>query len=152
MKHVKLLIFIASLLITAFGVYYYFFSRPTEQSIKIGILHSLTGPFAVFEKPIVDATIFAIEEINAQGGILGKKIHYIVKDGKSQTSQFAQEAEHLITQEKVAALFGCWSSPDRKAVKPIVEHYNSLLFYPTQSEGLEDSPNIVYTSTIPNQQ
>jgi urea transport system substrate-binding protein len=130
----------------------YIFFVPTQQTIKVGILHSLTGTMAQYEKPVVDATMLAIEEINNNGGILGKKIQPIIKDGKSESSNFAQQAENLIIKDKVAALFGCWTSQDRKAVKPIVEHYNSLLFYPVQNEGLEDSPNIVYTSTIPNQQ
>jgi urea transport system substrate-binding protein len=107
---------------------------------------------AEYEKTAVDATVLALDEINAQGGLLGKKIKYIITDGQSNATTFVNQAERLITQEKVSAIFGCWTSTDRKAVKPIVEKYNNLLFYPVQYEGLENSPNIAYTSTIPNQQ
>jgi urea transport system substrate-binding protein len=124
----------------------------TKASIKVGILHSLTGSLAVYEKTAVDATLLAINEINQTGGLLGKKIQPIIADGKSDSVTFALEAEKLITQEKACVLFGCWASDDRKAVKPIVEKYNNLLFYPAQYEGLENSPNICYTSTTPNQQ
>ncbi len=150
-KHIFLSIFAVVTVISIF--LWLFLTQSTKKApIKIGILHSLTGPFAAYEKPIVDATILAIEEINAQGGVLGHTLKSIIRDGQSDATHFAQEAQSLITQEKVAAIFGCWSSVDRKAVKPIVEQYNSFLFYPVQHEGLEDSPNIVYTSTIPNQQ
>lgn len=120
--------------------------------IKVGILHSLSGDLAISEKPVADATLLAIKEINAQGGLLGRHIEPILVDGESDEAIFAQQAERLITQEKVVALFGCWSSPSRIAVKNIVEKYNSLLFYPVQFEGIENSPNIVYASTTPNQQ
>jgi urea transport system substrate-binding protein len=120
--------------------------------IKVGILHSLTGTMAISEKSVVDATLLAIEEINRKGGLLGKKIQPIVVDGKSDWSIFAQEAERLITQEKVVTVFGCWTSASRKTVKPIFEKYNHLLIYPVQYEGLEQSPNIVYTGAAPNQQ
>jgi urea transport system substrate-binding protein len=126
--------------------------KPHKQTIKIGIIHSLTGDLAISEKPVVDATMLAIKEINQAGGVLGKQIEPIIADGKSDEAIFGTEAERLITQKKVVALFGCWSSPSRIAVKNVVEKYNSLLFYPLQFEGLENSPNIVYTSTTPNQQ
>jgi urea transport system substrate-binding protein len=122
------------------------------QTIKIGILHSLTGSLAISERPVVDAALLAITEINKAGGVLGQKIEYILADGQSEADVFAAQAEKLITQDKVVALFGCWTSPSRNAVKKVVEKYNSLLFYPVQFEGLEDSPHVIYTSTTPNQQ
>ena len=124
----------------------------TSSPIKVGILHSLSGDLGISEKPVADATILAIKEINAKGGILGRQIEPILVDGKSDDDVFAIEAERLITQENVAAIFGCWTSPSRIAVKNIVEKYNSLLFYPVQFEGLETSNNVVYTSTTANQQ
>lgn len=126
--------------------------RPESESIKVGILHSLTGTMAISEKPVVDTTLLAINQINDAGGILGKKIKPIVVDGKSDDSTFAQEAERLITQEGVAVVFGCWTSASRKTVKPIFEKHNHLLFYPVQYEGLEESPNIIYTGATTNQQ
>ncbi|TAE56372.1 MAG: urea ABC transporter substrate-binding protein [Nostocales cyanobacterium] len=123
-----------------------------QPPIKVGILHSLTGTMAISEKSVVDATLMAIEEINKSGGILGRQIEPITVDGKSDWNTFAQAAEHLITQEKVVTVFGCWTSASRKTVKPIFEKYNHLLIYPVQYEGLETSPNIVYTGAAPNQQ
>lgn len=130
------------------------FFKPTQSSdtIKVGILHSLTGTMAANENNLVDATLFAIEQINQAGGILGKMIQPIVADGKSDPTVFAQEAERLITQEKVAVIFGCWTSSSRKAVKEIVEKYDNLLFYPVEYEGLEESKNIIYTGSPPSQQ
>jgi urea transport system substrate-binding protein len=123
-----------------------------QKTIKVGIIHSLTGDLAISERPVSDATILAIKEINNAGGILGRKIEALLVDGKSDKNIFASEAERLITQEKVAAIFGCWTSPSRRMVKDVVEKYNSLLFYPVQFEGLENSKHVVYTSTTPNQQ
>ncbi len=120
--------------------------------IKIGVLHSLTGTMAVSEKPLVDAVRLAVEEINGQGGLLGRQVEMIVADGKSDPEVFAQEAERLIEQEQVSALFGCWTSACRKAVKPVVEKHHHLLFYPVQYEGMEQSANILYTGAAPNQQ
>ncbi|MEA5575581.1 urea ABC transporter substrate-binding protein [Anabaena sp. UHCC 0451] len=124
----------------------------SPKPIKVGILHSLTGTMAISEKSVVDATLLAIEEINQKGGILGRKIQPILVDGKSDWNTFAKQAENLITQEKVVTVFGCWTSASRKTVKPIFEKYNHLLIYPVQYEGLEESPNIVYTGAAPNQQ
>ncbi len=124
----------------------------SSEKIKVGILHSLTGNLAISEKPVANATLLAIKEINQSGGILNRQVEPILVDCKSDERVFAQEAERLITQEKVVALFGCWTSPSRIAVKDVVEKHNSLLFYPVQSEGLEESPHIVYASTSPNQQ
>ncbi|WP_071187474.1 urea ABC transporter substrate-binding protein [Trichormus sp. NMC-1] len=126
--------------------------KASHQPIKVGILHSLSGTMAISEKSVVDATLLAIEEINKKDGILGRKIQPIIVDGKSDDHTFAKQAEKLITQEKVVTVFGCWTSSSRKTVKPIFEKYNHLLIYPVQYEGLEESPNIVYTGAAPNQQ
>ena len=121
-------------------------------NIKIGVLHSLTGTMAISEKPLVDALQLAIEEANAAGGIKGQMIEAVAVDCRSDAVYCAQQAERLITQEKVGALFGCWTSTCRKAVKPVVEKHQNLLFYPVQYEGMEMSPNIIYTGAAPNQQ
>lgn len=123
-----------------------------QESIKIGILHSLSGELAISEKPVADAALLAIKEINATGGVLGKKIEAILVDGKSDKDVFKSEAEKLVTQDKVAMIVGGWTSPSRIAVKEVVEKHNSLFFYPVQFEGLEVSPNVVYIGTTPNQQ
>ena len=122
--------------------------------IKVGILHSLTGSLAVSERPLVDASELAIEELNVQGGLLGRTIEAVELDGKSEVtadSAFTRAAERLITKEKVAAVFGGYGSGGRKAIRPYFEQYDHLLFYPGQYEGLEESPNIVYTGSTPNQ-
>ncbi len=131
----------------------YFYSHITSQeTIKIGILHSLTGDLAISEKPVADAAMLAVKEINAAGGVLGRQIEAILVDGKSDKDVFEAEAEKLVTQDKVAVIIGGWTSPSRIAIKKVVEKYNSLFFYPVQFEGLEVSPNIVYIGTTPNQQ
>jgi len=140
------------MLLTAMGLLLGGCQKADNEPIKIGILHSLTGTMAIAEKPVVDATLLAIEEINAKGGLLGRQLLPVIADGKSDDATFAAEAERLITKEKVAVVFGCWTSSCRKTVKPIIEKYHSLLFYPVQCEGLEQSPNIIYTGTVPNQQ
>ena len=123
-----------------------------EHPIKVGVLHSLSGTMAISERPVADATLLAIEEINERGGVLGRKVEPILVDGKSDWQTFAHEAERLITEEKVSAVFGGWTSASRKTMKPVFEEYNHLLFYPVQYEGLEESPNIIYTGAAPNQQ
>jgi urea ABC transporter urea binding protein len=120
--------------------------------IKVGVLHSLTGAMAASESPVVDGTLLAIEEINAAGGLLGRPILPVVADGRSDPDTFAREAERLITRERVATVFGCWTSGCRKTVRPVFEKHDHLLVYPVQYEGLEESPNIVYTGAAPNQQ
>jgi len=120
--------------------------------IKVGVLHSRTGTMAISEKPVIDATLFAIDEVNADGGVLGRKVEAVVEDGASDWPTFARKAEKLLTQDKVCTVFGCWTSASRKTVKPVFEKYDHLLFYPVQYEGLEQSPNIVYTGAAPNQQ
>ncbi len=129
-----------------------FQSYKPQQPIRIGVLHSLTGTLAVSERPLVDAVQMAVTEINARGGVLGRPLEMVVADGQSDPAVFAREAERLIAQERISVLFGCWTSASRKAVKPIVEQYRHLLFYPVQYEGLEQSPNIIYTGSAPNQQ
>ncbi|WP_299795394.1 urea ABC transporter substrate-binding protein [uncultured Shewanella sp.] len=123
-----------------------------DATIKVGILHSMSGTMAFSERDLVDVLTMAIEEINADGGVLGRQLEPVVADGASNWQQFSSQAERLITQEGVAVLFGCWTSGSRIAVKPIVERYQNLLFYPLQYEGLEQSPNIIYTGAAPNQQ
>ncbi len=123
-----------------------------DDTVKVGLLHSLTGSMAISEKAVRDAEVLAIEEINASGGVLGKQIVYVEEDGASEPSTFATKAEKLVDSEKVKTVFGCWTSSSRKAVKPVFEDYNSLLWYPVQYEGMEQSPNIVYTGAAPNQQ
>lgn len=120
--------------------------------IQVGVLHSMTGTMAISEKAVVDAVLLAIDELNASGGLLGRQIEPVIVDGKSDWQIFASEAERLIVQEEVSAVFGCWTSASRKSVKPVFEKYNHLLFYPVQYEGLEESPNILYTGAAPNQQ
>lgn len=127
-------------------------SSPPASTIKVGILHSQTGTMALSEKPVIDATLLAIEEINNNGGVLGRQIEPVIVDTRSDPIYSAELAENLITVENVDVIFGCWTSACRKAVKPIVEKYDSLLFYPVQFEGLENSPNIIYTGSTPNQQ
>lgn len=126
--------------------------KSDDSKVKVGILHSLTGSMAISEKSVVDAEVLAIDEINAAGGVLGKQIVYVEEDGASEPSTFATKAEKLIDSEKVVTVFGCWTSSSRKAVKPMFEEYGSLLWYPVQYEGMEQSPNIIYTGAAPNQQ
>lgn len=123
----------------------------TALSIRIGVLHALSGPMAAREKPLVDALHLAIEEANAAGGIGGRKIQAVMVDCGSDPVYCAQQAEHLITQEQVQALFGCWTTACRKAVKAVVEKHHHLLFYALRYEGMEQSPNILYGGAVPNQ-
>jgi urea transport system substrate-binding protein len=120
--------------------------------VRVGVLHALTGPMAASEKPVLEATLLAIEEINGQGGIAGRRIEPLVADSRAEPAHAAQEAERLIGREGVQAIFGCWTSSCRRAVKPVVEKHRNLLVYPLQYEGLERSPNILYTGLAPNQQ
>jgi urea transport system substrate-binding protein len=122
------------------------------STVKVGILHALSGTMAISETPLKDAAMMAIAEINATGGVLGKQIEPTIQDGESTAMGFALKAKKLIEQDRVAALFGCWSSSCRKAILPIVEKHNSQLWYPLQYEGLESSQNIFYTGMCANQQ
>ncbi len=127
-------------------------AAPAAEPIRVGILHSLQGTMAISESAVQKATLLAIDEINRSGGILGRPIEPVLADGKSDPDEFARQAERLIRDEKVSVVFGCWTSASRKSVKPVFEKYGNLLFYPVQYEGLEQSPNIVYTGAAPNQQ
>jgi urea transport system substrate-binding protein len=123
------------------------------DSIKVGILHSLTGTMAISEVSLKEVELMAIEEINAAGGVLGKKIEAIVEDPESKfTDVFPEKARKLLEKDKVAAVFGCWTSVSRQNVLPVFEENNGLLFYPVQYEGNESSKNVVYTGAAPNQQ
>ena len=121
-------------------------------ALKIGIVHSLTGPMAQSEGPVSEATLLAIHEINEAGGILGQRIEPLIVDCESDEDCFSERSEELITKEKVSALFGCLTSASRKQVKTVVERHDHLLLYPMQYEGLEQSPNIFYLGAAPNQQ
>jgi len=122
------------------------------DTVKLGFLNSLTGGMAISEKTVSNVLHMAADEINADGGILGKQIEYIQEDGATDWPTFAEKTEKLLTQDCVAAIFGGWTSSSRKAVKPVVEELNGLFFYPVQYEGLEASPNIYYTGATTNQQ
>ncbi len=122
------------------------------EPIKVGILHSLSGTMAISEKSVVDAEQLAIKEINEAGGVLGRPIQAVVEDGQSDWDVFTEKSKKLIDQDKVVAVFGCWTSASRKAVKPVFESKDHLLFYPVQYEGQECSKNIFYTGAAPNQQ
>ncbi|RAW19151.1 urea ABC transporter substrate-binding protein [Paenibacillus taichungensis] len=122
------------------------------DTIKVGVLHSLSGTMAISEVSVKDAEMLAIEEINAAGGVLGKQIEPVVEDGASDWPTFAEKAGKLLQQDKVAAVFGGWTSASRKAMLPVFEQNKGLLFYPVQYEGLESSPNIFYTGATTNQQ
>ncbi|MCX8999889.1 urea ABC transporter substrate-binding protein [Rhizobiaceae bacterium BDR2-2] len=124
----------------------------TDTTVKVGILHSVTGTMAISETGSVQAEKLAIEQINAEGGILGRKIEFVQEDGASDWPTFAEKAKKLLVQDKVAAVFGCWTSASRKAVLPVFEQYNGMLYYPTFYEGLEESPNVIYTGQEATQQ
>ncbi|MFE3000479.1 urea ABC transporter substrate-binding protein [Nocardia sp. NPDC059246] len=124
----------------------------SKDTIKIGSLHSLTGTMAISEVTVANATKLAVDQINAAGGVLGKKLDVVLEDGASDPKTFAEKAEKLISSDCVAAVFGGWTSASRKAMKPKFESLNSLLYYPVQYEGLEDSKNIFYTGATTNQQ
>ncbi len=123
-----------------------------EETVRVGLLHSLTGTMAISEIPLMEAEILAIEETNERGGVLGRKIEYIVEDGESSPQVFAAKMQKLLNEDKVATVFGCWTSASRIAVKPILEKQYGLLWYPLQYEGMEASPNIMYIGASPNQQ
>ncbi len=127
-------------------------SESSGDTIKVGILHSLSGTMAISEVSLRDAELMAIEEINAAGGVLGKQIEPVVEDGASDWPTFAEKATKLLQQDKVATVFGGWTSASRKAMLPVFEQNNGLLWYPVQYEGMESSPNIFYTGATTNQQ
>ena len=122
------------------------------DTIKVGVLHSLSGTMAISETSLKDVALMTIEEINANGGLLGKQIEPVVVDPASDWPLFAEKARELIQKHKVAVTFGCWTSVSRKSVLPVFEEHNGLLFYPVQYEGEESSYNVFYTGAAPNQQ
>ena len=122
------------------------------DTIKVGVLHSLSGTMAISETVLKDVALMTIDEINAKGGLLGKKLEPVVVDPASNWPLFAEKARQLISQDKVAAVFGCWTSVSRKSVLPVFEELNGVLFYPVQYEGEELSKNVFYTGAAPNQQ
>ncbi len=123
-----------------------------KEPVKIGVLHSLSGTMAISEVSLRDVVLMAVEEINAKGGVLGRKIQPVVVDPASNWDLFAEKAKQLLLQDKVAVTFGCWTSVSRKSVLPVFENNNGLLFYPVQYEGEECSRNVFYTGATPNQQ
>ena len=124
----------------------------SKDPIKVGILHSLSGTMAISETVLKDTALMAIDEINAKGGVLGRKLEPVVVDPASNWPLFAEKTKQLLGQDKVAVMFGCWTSVSRKSVLPVVEEMNGLLFYPVQYEGEELSKNVFYTGAAPNQQ
>jgi urea transport system substrate-binding protein len=124
----------------------------TDTEVTVGILHSITGTMAISETGSVEAEKLAIDQINAQGGVLGRKIKYVQEDGASDWPTFAEKAKKLLVQDKCAAVMGCWTSASRKAVLPVFEQYNGMLYYPTFYEGLEQSKNVIYTGQEATQQ
>lgn len=122
------------------------------DTVKVGILHSLSGTMAISEVTVKNSELMAIKEINAKGGVLGKQIEAVVEDGASDWPTFAEKARKLISEDKVATVFGGWTSASRKAMLPVFEELNGLLWYPVQYEGMESSPNIFYTGATTNQQ
>ena len=122
------------------------------DTVKVGVLHSLSGTMAISETSLRDVLLFTFDEINAKGGVLGKKIEPVVVDGASNWPLFAEKAKQLLEEDKVAVTFGCWTSVSRKSVLPVYEKNNGLLFYPVQYEGQEESKNVFYTAEAVNQQ
>ena len=133
---------VAALPLTTFG----------QDTIKVGVLHSLSGTMAISETTLKDTVLMLIEQQNAKGGVLGKQLEPVVVDPASDWPIFAERTRELLSQEEVAVIFGCWTSVSRKAVLPVLEELNGLLFYPVQYEGEESSRNIFYTGAAPNQQ
>jgi len=123
-----------------------------EDTIKIGVLHSLSGTMAISETTLKDTVLMMVDDINKKGGLLGKKVEAVVVDPASDWPLFAEKARELIQKDKVAVVFGCWTSVSRKSVLPVFEELNGLLFYPVQYEGEESSNNVFYTGAAPNQQ
>jgi urea transport system substrate-binding protein len=145
--------FLKSMLGLAFGASTVFgTAAQAADTIKVGILHSLSGTMAISETALKNTALMTIEQINAEGGLLGKKLEPVVVDPASNWPLFAEKARQLITQEEVDVVFGCWTSVSRKSVLPVFEELNSLLFYPVQYEGEELSQNVFYTGAAPNQQ
>src|SRR5476649_1081696 len=127
-------------------------AKAADDTIKVGVLHSLSGTMAISETTLKDTVLFLIDEQNKKGGVLGKKLEAVVVDPASNWPLFAEKARELIAKDKVAVVFGCWTSVSRKSVLPVFKELNSLLFYPVQYEGEELEENVFYTGAAPNQQ
>jgi len=127
-------------------------AHAAEDTIKVGVLHSLSGTMAISETTLKDTVLFLIDEQNKKGGVLGKKLEAVVVDPASNWPLFAEKARELISQDKVSVVFGCWTSVSRKSVLPVFKELNSILFYPVQYEGEESERNVFYTGAAPNQQ
>ena len=127
-------------------------AKAADDTIKVGVLHSLSGTMAISETTLKDTVLFMIDEQNKKGGVLGKKLEAVVVDPASNWPLFAEKARQLLTQDKVAVVFGCWTSVSRKSVLPVFKELNSILFYPVQYEGEESERNVFYTGAAPNQQ
>ncbi|HEX7205013.1 MAG TPA: transporter substrate-binding protein, partial [Xanthobacteraceae bacterium] len=123
-----------------------------QETIKVGILHSLSGTMAISETTLKDVMLMLIDEQNKKGGLLGKKLEAVVVDPASNWPLFAEKARELITKDKVSVVFGCWTSVSRKSVLPVFKELDSILFYPVQYEGEESERNVFYTGAAPNQQ
>lgn len=148
MKNLKIKSLALSVALAATGMS----AAQAADTIKVGILHSLSGTMAISETTLKDTMLMLIEDQNKKGGVLGKKLEPVVVDPASNWPLFAEKARSLITKDKVAAIFGSWTSSSRKAVLPVIEELNSLYFYPVQYEGEESSKNVFYTGAAPNQQ
>ena len=145
LKKIKLLAFSALLLASSSVAY-------AKDTIKVGVLHSLSGTMAISETTLKDTVLMLIEEQNKKGGILGKQLEAVVVDPASNWPLFAEKTRSLLTKDKVDVIFGCWTSVSRKSVLPVIEELNGVMFYPVQYEGEESSRNIFYTGAAPNQQ
>ncbi len=146
-KHIRgLQALAAALAVAAAGI------AQAADTIKIGVLHSLSGTMAISETTLKDTVLMLVDEQNKKGGLLGKKLEAVVVDPASNWPLFAEKAEQLLVKDKVAVVFGCWTSVSRKSVLPVFEKNNGLLFYPVQYEGEESSKNVFYTGAAPNQQ
>src|SRR5213595_1550041 len=127
-------------------------AKAADDTIKVGVLHSLSGTMAISETTLKDTILFLIDEQNKKGCVLGKKLEAVVVDPASNWPLFAEKARELITKDKVAVVFGCWTSVSRKSVLPVFKELNNILFYPVQYEGEESERNVFYTGAAPNQQ
>ena len=145
----KIAYLVAALCVVALG---YHFHQDSNKPIALGIMFSLSGNMASSEKGMVEVVKMAVAELNERGGLLGRPIETVVRDGRSDPATFVKEAKFLIEKQQVDVVFGCWTSSCRKSVLPVFEANNHLLYYPVQYEGLESSKNIIYLGSVPNQQ
>src|SRR3954467_9511609 len=147
------LMFVIALMLGATGLLFTSkVTTPQQATIKIGVLHSLSGTMAISETTLKDTILMMVDDLNKKGGLLGRKVEAVVVDPASNWPLFAEKARELLEKNKVAVVFGCWTSVSRKSVLPVFEKDNGLLFYPVQYEGEESSKNVIYTGAAPNQQ